>query len=72
MKKQVKIQKIRRMLQKANLLTLKIVFLKNLNIKTKYISQENILFVNPLVKNLVFQILKENKYNFNDKENVKY
>ncbi|WP_334331105.1 hypothetical protein [Candidatus Phytoplasma prunorum] len=61
MKKQTKEQKIRKMLKSANLLTLKIVILKNLNTKTKYIKTKNILFVNPQVKHLVVQILDQQK-----------
>ncbi|MFP7699704.1 MAG: hypothetical protein ACLTFB_02525 [Candidatus Phytoplasma pyri] len=62
MKKQTKEQKIRKMLKSANLLTLKIVVLKNLNTKTKYLKTKNILFVNPQVKHLVFQILAKQKF----------
>ncbi|CAP18211.1 hypothetical protein ATP_00474 [Candidatus Phytoplasma mali] len=64
MKKQTKEQKIRKMLKNANLLTLKIVILKNLNTKTKYIKNKNILFVNPQVKHLVFQFLVKQKKDY--------
>lgn len=63
MKKQSKEQKIKKMLKKADLNNLKIIILKKTNTKTKYIRQDNILFVNPQVKTLVLQILKQKKDN---------
>lgn len=61
MKKQSKEQKIQQMLKKADLNNLKIIILKKTNTKTKYISKDNILFVNPQVQTLVLQILKKQK-----------
>ncbi|MBP5835915.1 hypothetical protein [Candidatus Phytoplasma meliae] len=59
LKRQVKKQKIRRMLKKVNLRKLKIVVLKNCSKKTHFEDKNHILFVNPQVKVIVDQILKE-------------
>ncbi|MBS2126398.1 hypothetical protein J8J04_01675 ['Fragaria x ananassa' phyllody phytoplasma] len=59
LKKQVKEQKIRKMLKKVDLRKLKIVVLKNCSKKTHFKDKNHILFVNPQVKVILDQILKE-------------
>ncbi|WP_341266423.1 hypothetical protein [Candidatus Phytoplasma fraxini] len=61
LKKQAKEQKIRKMLKKVNIDKLKIVVLKNCSKKTHFEYKNNILFLNPQVETLVYQILKEIK-----------
>ncbi|WP_227807315.1 hypothetical protein [Mulberry dwarf phytoplasma] len=59
LKRQVKEQKIRRMLKKVNIDKLKIVILKNCSKKTHFEVKNQILFVNPQVKVIVDQVLEE-------------
>lgn len=61
LKRQRKIQKIKKMLKNVNIHQLKIIDLKNTSKKTHFKRSQNILFVNPQVKKLVLQIL-QNKF----------
>ncbi|WP_024563754.1 hypothetical protein [Candidatus Phytoplasma tritici] len=61
LKRQAKEQKIRRMLKKVNIDKLKIVILKNCSKKTHFEVKNQIIFVNPQVKVIVYQVLEELK-----------
>jgi cellobiose-specific phosphotransferase system component IIB len=58
-KRQAKEKKIRRILKKVNIDKLKIVILKNGSKKTHFEVKNQILFVNPQVKFILDQVLKE-------------
>ncbi|CCP88029.1 hypothetical Protein psc1_04140 [Candidatus Phytoplasma solani] len=67
--RQAKERKIRKMLKKVNFEQLKIVILKNWSKKTHFEISTHILFVNPKVKTIVEQILKEIKKSQNTLKN---